>query len=89
MSQPFFDESPTIGCPDCGGESYTPVSKYCTRHWRDNWHLWFAWYPVLTLEGVWKWGSFIIRKPIPKDYKPLHGYKRKTIYRHWYRTWDS
>lgn len=78
---PFFDDRPTIGCPDCGKES-TTISKYCRDHYHDNWHLHFAWYPVKTLERVWVWFSIVNRKPIPKDYKTNNTTK------FWYRLLD-
>ena len=81
MPEIFFDESPTIGCPECGKESFEGVSKYCRDHYRDNWHLWFAWYPVKTNSGIWVWLTRVYRKPIPKDYQ-MTGSRGQ--FGHWY-----
>jgi len=80
---PFFDESPVVGCPDCGAESHGDVSNYCATHWRSNWHTWFAWYPVKTLDGGWVWFNTVHKKPIPTDHQT-----NTIINKFWYRTLD-
>lgn len=45
---------------------------------KSNWHDWFAWYPVYSIEYGWVWLRWLRRKQIPADYKcPIHpAYKR-------------
>ena len=33
-----------------------------------NWHLWFAWYPVRVGDNDCRWLEFVCRKAIPKTY---------------------
>lgn len=33
-----------------------------------NWHTWFAWYPVCTIEVGWVWLRRVKRKQIPPDF---------------------
>jgi hypothetical protein len=59
------------------------ITAYCKDHQHDNWHGWFAWYPVLTLEGQWAWFSTVIRKRIRNtQWKSPHIPWQRTF---WYR----
>lgn len=64
-----------MSCVEDGCEQQAVgITAYCKQHQHDNWHGWFAWYPVLTLSGEWTWFSTIIRKrirPTPHYDKPF------------------
>jgi hypothetical protein len=52
-----------VTCLECD-QPATGITRYCNEHQHENWHGWFAWYPVLTLTGQWAWFSIVIRKRI-------------------------
>ncbi len=33
-----------------------------------DWQLWWAWYPVCSIDWGWVWMAWVIRKPIPQGY---------------------
>jgi hypothetical protein len=37
----------------------------------EDWHRWFAWHPVLDINGKWCWGYHILRQWIPELYYQL------------------
>ena len=52
-----------MGCVEDGCDKQAEgITSYCKEHWLENWHGWYAWFPVLTLEGQWAWFSTVIRK---------------------------
>lgn len=78
----FFDDSPVVGCCECGAEP-VGITNYCKEHQAKNWHGWFAWFPVYTLDRQWQWLSTVIRKRIPEDYPQL-----RHVTAHWFQpTW--
>lgn len=42
---------------------------------KSEWHDWFAWYPVYSVEYGWVWLRWLHRKEIPADYKDRAVYK--------------
>lgn len=40
-----------------------------------EWHDWFCWYPVHSIEYGWVWLRWVHRKAIPKDYVDQAEYK--------------
>ena len=70
-----------VTCLECD-QPAVGITRYCRTHQHDNWHGWFAWYPVLTLDGTWVWLTTVVRKrAVPKRWVP-HYWWHPTF---WYR----